>query len=122
MDNMPAQRSNSKTTMAAVRSQIGIWKKRDDGNIAQRVRDGGQLCPHLVCYTPTMPATIHIEFIPIINHIINMKIIPEPRYRFCPAKSLLIDEPIAVLEHLFILNSVEDHRPHQAMIIPHRHV
>ena len=51
-----------------------------------------------------------------------MKIIPEPRCRFCRANSLLIDEPIAALKHLFILGSVEDHRPHQAMIVPHRHV
>lgn len=33
-----------------------------------------------------------------------------------------MDQPLLILKQFFILGSIEDHRPHQAMIVPHRHI
>ncbi|MFW2588532.1 HIT family protein [Sagittula sp. SSi028] len=51
-----------------------------------------------------------------------MNTCPEPGCRFCLENDLLVDRPLLVLQHLFILGSIEEHRPHQAMIVPHRHI
>ncbi|MDG2339574.1 MAG: HIT domain-containing protein [Paracoccaceae bacterium] len=42
--------------------------------------------------------------------------------RFCLGNNLLIDTPLVIMKHLFVLGSIEKDRPHQAMIVPHRHV
>jgi diadenosine tetraphosphate (Ap4A) HIT family hydrolase len=47
---------------------------------------------------------------------------PNLNCRFCLDNKLLIDTPLAFFEHLFVLGSIEVHRPHQAMIVPLRHI
>ena len=42
--------------------------------------------------------------------------------RFCRANGLLIDTPLAEMDHFYVLGSIEAHRPHQAMIVPYRHI
>lgn len=42
--------------------------------------------------------------------------------RFCLANGLLIDAPILSAERYFLLGSIEEKRPAQVMIVPHRHI
>ncbi|MEP1209981.1 MAG: HIT family protein [Rhizobiaceae bacterium] len=46
----------------------------------------------------------------------------QPHCRFCLENDLLIDRPLLVMKHLFILGSIDERRPHQAIIVPHRHI
>ena len=51
-----------------------------------------------------------------------MHLVPMPDCRFCLANQLLIDVPLFRLNYFFILGSIEPNRPHQAMIVPYRHI
>lgn len=46
----------------------------------------------------------------------------QPNCRFCRSNDLLIDRPLAIMENFFILGSIEEDRPDQAIIVPHRHI
>lgn len=47
---------------------------------------------------------------------------PDPSCKFCLANELLVDEPLAQSSHFFVLGSIEQDRPAQAIIVPFRHV
>jgi diadenosine tetraphosphate (Ap4A) HIT family hydrolase len=51
-----------------------------------------------------------------------MDTVPQPNCRFCRQNKLLIDRPLLIMKHFFILGSIEENRPHQAMVVPHRHI
>jgi len=47
---------------------------------------------------------------------------PHPGCRFCLANALLIDRPLAEFDLFYLLGSIDLNRPHQAMVVPRRHI